>query len=241
MANDFSTDTSCKALWRFENGALLADSIGGNTLTASASSPVADTVDFLEGAACADFEYDNSQYFYIADASLDAGFPLKNGDTKKIIAICSKFKMERVDITTWIWSKYNSTTDMRVFGIYISSAGKLGFYCGYNAGATGELITADYVLTAGRWYSLGIWCDGVRKELYVRIYDHSTSAVVYSGFLPFTNVLNVEASAVCIGAKADPTNYFDGRIDEVVVFDRILLCRETQDHEPSIAHSMDGE
>jgi hypothetical protein len=31
MANDFSADSNCKALWRFENGALTTDSKGGNT------------------------------------------------------------------------------------------------------------------------------------------------------------------------------------------------------------------
>ena len=35
MANDFSSDSNCVALWRFESGALTADSIGTNTLTNS--------------------------------------------------------------------------------------------------------------------------------------------------------------------------------------------------------------
>ena len=33
MANDFSGDNSCKALWSFESGALTTDSKSTNTLT----------------------------------------------------------------------------------------------------------------------------------------------------------------------------------------------------------------
>lgn len=31
MANNFTADPNCKALWRFENGALTVDSKGTNT------------------------------------------------------------------------------------------------------------------------------------------------------------------------------------------------------------------
>ena len=48
MANDFSGDPSCKAVWRFENGALTADSKGANTLTA-VNGPTADTSLYKEG------------------------------------------------------------------------------------------------------------------------------------------------------------------------------------------------
>ena len=62
MANSFSGDGNCVALWRFENGALTADSIGTNTLTDN-NTVGTSTGDYKEGSACADLELDNSECF----------------------------------------------------------------------------------------------------------------------------------------------------------------------------------
>ena len=64
MANDFSGDSNCVALWRFENGALTADSKGTNTLT-DVNTVGSDTVDYKEGSGCADFEATASERFTI--------------------------------------------------------------------------------------------------------------------------------------------------------------------------------
>jgi len=77
VANIFTNDSNCKALWRFENGALTTDSKGTNTLTNN-NTVVADTVNFKEGAASANLESSSSQYFSITNANLNAGFPLKD-------------------------------------------------------------------------------------------------------------------------------------------------------------------
>ena len=55
MANDFSSDANCVALWRFEDGALGTDSIGTNDigLRGYTYQPVADTNVYKEGASSA--------------------------------------------------------------------------------------------------------------------------------------------------------------------------------------------
>ncbi|RJR45459.1 MAG: hypothetical protein C4567_03125 [Deltaproteobacteria bacterium] len=79
MANDFSTDPRCKALWKLDGD--LTDGHGGNHLTGYGSPAIAfDDVDQQEGSHCGDFEKDNGNYAGIPDAVLDPGFPLKNGD-----------------------------------------------------------------------------------------------------------------------------------------------------------------
>lgn len=88
MANDFSADERCKALWKFESGALTTDSEGTNTLVASASPPTADTTNYREGAASALFTSADSQCYSIADASLDSGFPWKNGESNLDGSFC---------------------------------------------------------------------------------------------------------------------------------------------------------
>ncbi len=78
MANDFSGDGDVVALYRFENGALVTDSKNSNDLTANGTIS-ADTVNFQEGAAAADFDRVNEEYFDIADVAMSAAYPLKNG------------------------------------------------------------------------------------------------------------------------------------------------------------------
>ena len=109
MANDFSGDPNCVALWRFENGALIADSIGSNTLT-DVNTVGTDTSDFKEGAACADFERSSLEYFYINDANLDSDYPFKSGDTNKKISFCEWFKLESTGILQFLYAKANNTS-----------------------------------------------------------------------------------------------------------------------------------
>ena len=91
--NDFSNDPNCVALYNFENGALTTDSKGGNTLSVGGNSPTAVMVDYKQGLASCDFEASNNQYWTIADADLDAGFPLKNGDAVGNISVCCWIKL----------------------------------------------------------------------------------------------------------------------------------------------------
>ena len=49
VGNDFTADPDCAALWRFESGPLLVDSIGSNTL--GTSTPTANAADYKEGEA----------------------------------------------------------------------------------------------------------------------------------------------------------------------------------------------
>ena len=92
MANDFTDDPNCVALWRFESGAVpfLADSIGTNEPLVDYGTVAEDTVNYKEGACSADFG--GSQSFHIDDADLDAGFPIKNGDTNKKVSVCGWYR-----------------------------------------------------------------------------------------------------------------------------------------------------
>ena len=96
MANDFSSDANCVALWKLDNGASTTDSKGTNTLT-NVNVVTNDAVNQQEGDACGDFELDSSQCLTITDANLDAGFPLKNGDATKIISLCAWCYLESLE------------------------------------------------------------------------------------------------------------------------------------------------
>jgi hypothetical protein len=223
MANDFSSDPRCKALWRFEGGALTADSRGANTLTAH-NAPAEDIVDYREGACCVDLETDASQYFSIADGALDAGYPLKSGDATKKFTLCCWFKLETVPGSSQyanIYSKWLWQTDLTIeIGL---TGGNLRVNWGYSA--SGAEFWDAFSVQAGRWYHLAVVIDGVNRIRKVRRYDATAGTVANYSNTP-SNQLRVGAADTTIGALANPGNYLDGKLDEMVVFNDLLSDTE---------------
>lgn len=225
MANDFSTDANCVAVWRFENGALTADSKGSNTLTSNGT-PVSDTVDFKEGAGCVDLELSDVDYYSITDASLDAGFPLKNGDTNKKISVCAWFKLESVSVAQYIYMKGAHSTNKRSFAVYFDGT-KLNILLGITSGTAYETITHASSLTTGRWYHCGATFDDASKAYNIRIWDDTAAAIAGTDKTgTSTNNVNVADAALQIGARDAGNAPLDARLDEVVVFKDILTADE---------------
>src|SRR3989304_868968 len=168
MANNFSSDSNCKALWRFENGALTTDSKGTNTLTNN-NTVVADTVNFKEGAASADFEAGSSQSFSITDVNLNAGFPLKNGDTDKVISVCCWFRLESLPATSnrmTLCAKWDTTNVKRSFAFRVfNNAGNtvVDLSLGYNGGVSTELLYHSSALSINTWYHATITYNNADK------------------------------------------------------------------------------
>jgi len=170
MANDFSGDANCVALWKFENGALLTDSKGTNTLT-DFNTVVADTVNFKEGAASALFTPANLEMFYCLDGNLDAGFPLKNGDATKVFSVCMWFRAAS-DINCALFGKGASGTySLHVEILGATDNNKLYIYNGYNSGASVESVNHATSLTmdGSVWYHLGLVLDGVNKTIFAKL------------------------------------------------------------------------
>jgi hypothetical protein len=219
--NDFTTDTDCVALWRFENGALTTDSVGTNTLTETGS-PTTDTVDYKEGAASV--ERDGSGGFYILDSSLDSGFPLKSGDSNK-----------KISVTCWInWDTANGATffkddnGKRSFAIsYAASPLRVTMSIGYSSGASWEVLTHGWTITAGQWYHVGCTFDDSDKSYRIRIWDDNASAILGSDLTgTATNNINVEDGVLRFMGTWGGSPTFDGHLDEVVVFKDILTTEE---------------
>lgn len=221
MANDFSRDTFCRALYRFEAGAFLVDSKGNNTLTNHGS--VAESATCKEGSKAADFEDSLSQYFSVEDAALDAGFPLKSGDTLKIGSFALWFRAEtspgsgNYDTFLGKWHYGGNNISLTV---YLSN----GYLCvgwGYGTGTSAEYWSVAYLSTfVGKWYHVGISFDGVGKTCHARIYD-ATAGTVSNYDKTFTNELRICDAPFTIGSQ-NGSNFYDGILDELVVFNRRL-------------------
>ena len=230
MANDFSGDSDCKALWRLESGALGTDSKGGNDLT-PVNTPTEDTVDYKEGSCCGVFVEASNQRLYIADADLDAGFPLKNGDTTKLISFSCWFKPDTIDSYCVIVGKKDWANSKVSLALCITNAGLLFVSYGYQAGQY-ELADGIASLTADRWYHATVIVDGSSVEnakVKVRLYDSVTETATTYGWWYPNWALYVTDVAWAIAGSYGGTDPFDGKVDEVVVFDRLLTEDEADE------------
>lgn len=189
--NDFTTDSDVKAYWEFESGALADDSIGGNDLGA-VSSPTADTSDKMVGTSSCRYEEEDGDYHGLSDALLDAGFPLKSGDSNKAISVCTYFKLDNVDGNNYLVRK--GTAGKYSFAIYTSSSDYPFMYIGYNNGDSREFQTYGSQVVAGRWYHGCFGYQDSDKSYMMVIYDCVTGSIVggsaQTGF--FTNNINIE-------------------------------------------------
>jgi hypothetical protein len=225
-ANDFSGDSNCKANWRFENGALTTDSKGTNTLTDN-NTVGTDTVNYQEGAASADFESDNTEYFDITDADLDSGFPLKSGDTNKKISVGVWIKLESLANHGNIFHKWKASGNKRSFAFRVSSDGLFRLYQGYNGGSSAESVDYTTAMSTGIWYHTGVTYDDSDKSYRIRVWDNNAGDFLDSDLTgSFANAINIESVDLIIGNNETSTNEFDGLIDELVVFDDILTVGE---------------
>lgn len=221
MANDFSGDSNCRALWRFESGALTTDSKGSNTLTDN-NTVGESTSAYKEGSCCADFERGNSEYLSITDANLDSGFPTKSGDTNKKISVC-------------FWTRIESTTARDAMGkwdgskswkIYLDGSHGLRLYQSSD-GSAEETAEHGTTMGTGTWYHVGVTYDDSDKSYRIRVWDDSAGAILGSDKTGnFTSNINIGDAPFLIGAAVSSTYWFDGLIDELAVFDRVLTTNE---------------
>jgi hypothetical protein len=225
--NDFSADGNAVALWSVDNGTLTTDSIGKNTL-ADNNTVGTDTVDYKEGDASASFLAANSQSLTILDSALDSGFPLKSGESNDDISVTFWYKKESNNSYAGLFSKWDTGAGARSFYLRDNST-KLDFYIGTNSGTGYELLNSSLSTSAGRWYHVGATFNNTTKAWKLRVWDDTAGSVVLNVSGTAANNIAITSAAVAIGAslKSGSTErYFDGLIDDVVVFRDILTTGE---------------
>lgn len=234
MANNFTADPNCKALWRFNSGALTTDSKSTNTLTNTGVA--GDTTNHVEGSGCGDWESTESDYMSIADASLASGFPLKSGDTNKVISVCAWVRLESINTNgNRIFEKNNGgSANKRSFQAGIGSDSKVMLALGYNSGISVESVTHATVLSLATWYHITWTYNNADKSYQIMVRDESGGVVGIDLTGTATldvNKLSVSDSILAIGAHFEAgvpvANYYhDGLIDELVVFNNIKTAAQ---------------
>lgn len=230
MANDFSEDDNCKCLYKFEEGALGVDSKGSDTLTIYGT-PVADTGDFREGLACVNFEESNPDILYRLDDDLTSGFPGKVGESNTTFSVTLWAKYEELHSTDidFIIAKHGAggNNHLRSWCIGIDKDdSKILIRWGYSSGWENYEYRIDHALTVNEWFHLGVVFDSSNNLCYARLYDENDSSTTTMTEAPAEALHSDEAGFYISGAQGYGYNYFDGRVDEVVIFTDVLTPTE---------------
>jgi hypothetical protein len=230
--NDFSADSTCKALWRFEAGALTVDSKSTNTLTDHSTVSITNIADTVrEGSGCVKTTNSAATWLHIADSSLAADFPLKNGDATKVISVCCWFRPFDYGNYRTLIAKRSWSANKGSFVIVFDSSNRLGISYVYGSGT---ITTQEFQIGTGMstyvWYHLGFTIDGINGKITWRLYNSYTESSTYGEFYPGAELRIADADWT-IGCEQGATtgtaaSAFYGYIDEVVVFNRLLNILE---------------
>jgi len=221
MANIFTYDIHCKALWRFESGALVTDSIGGNTLTNHGAS--ADSSYYMEGSYSSLFE--RYEYMNITDSNLSTGFPFKSGDTNKKISVCFWARVARV-YDGALLSKYDFSSGLRCFSIRYTSAGTFFIQLGYNSGGSYTNYTHGSTFPENTWQHITFSYDNSDRSYALRLRDASGNIVGTDLTGTAANDISITTAPLEVNSYNGGNNAQWGRIDELVFFDDIITAAE---------------
>jgi len=231
--NVFDADPNCISLWKLDNGALATDSIGSNTLS-TAGTVTADTSNYKEGDASADFP-GSDDMLYRTDTNLISGTPYKSGESNKNISICLWFYFDTItfpDGDASLVTKYDSGSNLRSFRLKLEGDDNSFYWqTGHNSGGEWQISSAfGSAFVAGRWYHGGFTLDE-NGNYRARIWDDTAGDFLDSDLTgQFSNSVSITTASLVIGGQMYNGGYtaaeIDGQIDEVVIFDDILTVDE---------------
>ena len=126
--------------------------------------------------------------------------------------------------------------NQRQFGLGLRPDGSLDFsYYGTLAYSSARLVRARTPLTTGTWYHVAATYDGAvdtangldRVKLYINGVEQSTSLIIADGTLgDIQNGTANLAIGASVASNQNAAYFFDGEIDEVGVYDRLLTAAE---------------
>ena len=129
--------------------------------------------------------------------------------------------------------KYGGGTDnKRSFSLNVDESGYITIALGYNSGTQYEEVSHGTTLSTGTWYHVTASYQNSDKAWAIRIRNTSGGTVGSDATGTATldvNKLSVSNTRFTIGAgmaSGATTDYFDGLMDEVVVFKDIISSSE---------------
>jgi len=209
--------SNIKGFWKLNelSGTRYDETTNNNNLTDNA------TVLYAAGKIgnAADFELATSEYLSITDAA-QTGL-----DITGEITICAWVKLESTGIAQAVACKFSSADNKRAYLLYIPSGNTLNFYLSPDGTTTGAVIaTSTDTLSAATWYHVACTLNQTTDKVQTYINGLANG----SAFNYTTNIYD-NAKKFIIGAcdeSTGVTTFFDGLIDEAIVWNKCLTAAE---------------
>ena len=239
MANDFSGDPNCVALWRFEDTpGFVVDSQGSNDLTNTGADE--ENTYYKEGSQSSKFVKSSGDEMNIADADLDVGFPWRyndGGSAEKDFSICFWIRLNTLPsilgAISYIASKYSTAAPgLRCFAINIQSGAEvadcLAANLGITSGTSFEGYTVQgYPFVINRWYHVAVRYDDSARRVYFTAWDDTAGNYLFQNeYYDYSGTTEIEDVQFSVGARSDQSGTLDGYLDEMVVFNRVITSDE---------------
>jgi len=213
-----ATTVGAVARMKLETGAFGVDTVETLPNWSTTGSPVASTTHFRDGSSSM-LSSGSSQYIGIADASLPAGFVLKNGDTTQLGTFMYWYKPTSIPTTTvylGTLQKYDYAGNNICFNHEVLNGGPLQVNWGTGSSGQTKEATSTKTLVAGIWYHIAWSFNGPGKRWDMRVYDlYNATVTAYSR--DCTNVLRTNCTAPYRLADTSPGFY-----DDLVMFNAVL-------------------
>lgn len=164
----------------------------------------------------ADFEATNSEYLSIADNA-----SLRMGDID--FTVCAWIKAESTAASGIVLSKYDYGATQREFQLEVTSGAYAQFIVSNNGTAITFLQWATFPISTGTWYFMVAWHDATANTINIQVNNGTALSTAHT-----TGVLN-GTSSFAIGSRFNsgtPISFFDGLVDEVSVWKRVLTADE---------------
>ena len=205
--------TNIQGFWRMEEESGTRADLSDNANTLADNNTVLYAAGKIGNAG--DFELSQSEYLSIADGS-QTGL-----DITGEITICAWIKPETTGtVEKAIVCKYEATENAYRLKIY-NAAVEFMLASGASGTNQTECDSAATVVSAGTWAHVACTLNQTTDLMQVYINGvASGSAVAYTH-----DIYNCSA-AFCIGGQSTPSLYFDGLIDEVIIWNTCLTAAE---------------
>jgi hypothetical protein len=237
MANNFTNDSHCVSLWKFEAADPYADSKGTNAW-ASGTNVLLDS-DAREGSRSISFDVGSGNaYLEIPDANLSSNYPFKYGGTEKAITVAMWVKLSGSPsgsgeyFTLYGKGAYsyadgmNTGFALRAFRYDIHTYWWLHLPWVGDGGNYDPNITNWIPVVVDRWYHIAATYDDSTKAYRLRVYDSVEDICYTDSSGNSSHNINIPNRPLRLGIDSLNAHNFNGKIDEVVVFDKALTPSE---------------
>ena len=223
MANDFSQDSNCKALWNFESGAVpfLADSKGTNTILHNYG-VAEDTNNYKQGSCSAFFVKAESDRMLLQDTELDAGFPLRSDAEHTTFSFAFWIRLTAIDTVHNFLTKGTGGA-VECVKISVDSSNHMDLAVSANGSAYSHYVHAS-VLADAIWYHCVVTHNDADDAYRIRIWDDDAQEILGSDKTGNTVTPFLGDGNFILGYANTTT--LDGNLDEFISFDDVLTVDE---------------